>query len=359
MEYRIIVWGTGFVGSAVLRNLIAHPNFEIVGVIVHSPEKEGKDLGELLGLPNTGIRATRDSAAVLTTEADAVAYFGPSAIHAETNMENLTKALRSGKNVVDTSMGVFQNPSRVDAQLRHRIDEACQQGGSSFFSGGVDPGFGNDLFPLTLLGLAARVDSVHTTEFIDAGTYPDQPSLKALGLMTRVDEPALLQSPGLMTAIWGGPLYMMAEALEVEIEETVERYRRWPAPVSLDFPMGHLEAGEAAAQQIELQGIVNGEPRIIVDHIHRVYEDAAPDWPRPQLHVAHANRVTIKGSPNIRQETVFSDEHSGDGNLGGCLATGMRVVNAIPAVCEASPGVVSTLELPLLVGPGGMHQILD
>ena len=355
MGYRVIVWGTGFVGSAVLRNLIAHPNFEIAGVLVHSAEKDGMDLGEILGVAETGVRATRDIERLLAVEADAVAYFGPNAMHAEANMQNLTQALRSGKNVVDTSMGVFQNPARVDPALRARIEEACREGASSFFSGGIDPGFGNDLFPLTLLGLCGRVDSVHTTEFIDAGTYPDQESLMGLGLARPTSDPALLDAPGLMTSIWGGPLYMMAEALGVEIESTVENYRRWAAPTPMDFPLGRLEEGDCAAHQIELQGVVDGKPRIIVDHIHRVYEAAAPDWPRPQLHVAHANRITIEGSPRIHQETVFADEHTGDGNLGGCLATGMRAVNAIPAVCEAEPGILSTLELPLLAGRGGMH----
>ncbi|MEE3328605.1 MAG: dihydrodipicolinate reductase [Myxococcota bacterium] len=204
MTYRIIVWGSGFVGSAVLRNLIAHPNFEIAAVVVNAVEKDGLDLGEILGMPETGVRATRNSEEALALDADAVAYFGPNAMHAEVNLQNLTAALRSGKNVVDTSMGVFQNPARVDPALRARIEEACRDGASSFFSGGIDPGFGNDLFPLTLLGLCGRVDRVHTTEFIDAGTYPDQESLMGLGLARPTAEPALLENPGLMTSIWGG-----------------------------------------------------------------------------------------------------------------------------------------------------------
>ena len=54
------------------------------------------------------------------------------------------------------------------------------------------------------------------------------------------------------------------------------------------------------------------------------------------------------------QETVIADEFTSDGNAGGCLSTGMRAVNAIPAVCAAAPGIVSTLDLPLVAGEGGM-----
>jgi 4-hydroxy-tetrahydrodipicolinate reductase len=354
MTYRVIVWGTGFVGGAVLRTLLSHPAYEVVGVIVNDPAKHGRDVGELTGGAPVGLRASRDAGGVLARPADAVAYFGPSALHAATNLENLTAALRAGKNVVETTMGAFQNPKRAPEAMRRTIEEACAAGGVSFFSGGIDPGFGNDLFPLTLLGLCGRVDSVRTTEFLDAGTYPDQASLQALGLQTPLEETPLLDAPGLMTSVWGGPLYMIAEALGVEVDETCERYDRWAAPAPIDFPLGRVEAGTAAAQRIELEGIVRGEPRIIIDHVHRLVPEAAPDWPRPASHPAHANRVEIRGSPNVVQETVIADEHTADGNAGGCLSTGMRAINAIPAVCAAAPGILSTLDLPLIAGRGGM-----
>jgi 4-hydroxy-tetrahydrodipicolinate reductase len=353
--HRVIVWGTGFVGKAVLHSLIGHPEYEIVGVLVNDPAKEGRDVGELIGTRLLGLRATREIDATLALEADAVAYFGPNAMHAETNLSNIQKALRAGKNVVDTSMGVFQNPERVPDELRAPIERACQQGQTSFFSGGIDPGFANDLFPLTLLGLCGRVDSVRTTEFIDGGSYPDQASLQMMGLQSSMDEPPLLDTPGMMTGIWGGPLYMIAGALGVEVEETREVYRRWGATEVIDFPFGRVVPGQCAAHRIELQGVVEGEPRIFIDHLHRLHPEAAPDWPRPQLDVVHANRIEIRGEPDILQETVLRDPGTGDGNAGGCLATGMRVFNAIPAVCAAAPGIVSTLDLPLIAGRGGMR----
>lgn len=354
--FRIIIWGTGFVGKAVLRALLAHPHFEIAGVLVNDPAKDGKDVGELLGLPETGLVASRDVEAVLARPADAVAYFGPSAMHAEANMANLTAALRAGKNVVDTSMGAFQNPKRAAPEWVQAIEVACAEGGTSFFSGGIDPGFANDLLPMTLLGLCGQVDSVRTTEYIDGGSYPDQASLRMMGLLSKMEEPTLLENEGVMTGIWGGPLYMMAEALGVEIESTREVYRRWGATEPVDFEFGRVDVGECAAHRIELQGIVDGEPRIFVDHLHRMFPDAAPDWPRPQMHAVHANRIEIVGQPNIIQETVLSDPLTGDGNAGGCLATGMRVIGAIPAVCAAPVGFVSTLDLPLIAGRGGMHR---
>ncbi|MFT5442267.1 MAG: hypothetical protein ACI8W3_001309 [Myxococcota bacterium] len=353
--FRVIVWGTGFVGKAVLRSLLGHPNYEVVGVIVNNPDKDGRDIGELLGVPATGIVASRDCEEVLSRDADAVAYFGPSAMHAEINMKNLTMALAAGKNVVDTSMGIFQNPSRVPDELSDPVEAACAAGQSTFFSGGIDPGFANDLFPLTLLGLCGQVESVRTTEFIDGGGYPDQASLQMMGLQSHMEATPLLESKGLMESIWGGPLYMIAHALGVEVEGVNEVYERWGATEAVDFKYGRVEPGQCAAHRIELQGIVDGKPRIFIDHLHRLFPEAAPDWPRPQLDVVHANRIEIEGQPNIVQETVMTDPETGDGNAGGCLATGMRVFNAIPAVCAAEPGIISTLDLPLIAGRGGMR----
>lgn len=234
-RHRVIVWGTGFVGAAVLRDLLTHPAYDVVGVIVNAPEKDGRDVGTLVGLPETGLAASRDVEAVLAREAEAVCYFGPSGLHAETNLRNVTAALHAGKNVVETTFGALENPGRAPAPLREAIESACRAGGVSFFSGGIDPGFGNDLLPLTLLGLCGRVDRVHTTEFLDAGSYPDQESLAMMGLGSSLDDPAVLDTPGMMTSIWGGPLYLIAEALGVRVETTRERYVRWPAPEAIDY----------------------------------------------------------------------------------------------------------------------------
>ncbi len=58
--YRVIQWATGVVGQAALRHFIENPAFELAGVLVYNPDKVGKDAGELVGLPPTGVIATDD-----------------------------------------------------------------------------------------------------------------------------------------------------------------------------------------------------------------------------------------------------------------------------------------------------------
>jgi 4-hydroxy-tetrahydrodipicolinate reductase len=68
-----------------------------------------------------------------------------------------------------------------------------------------------------------------------------------------------------------------------------------------------------------------------------------------------AYRIMIEGSPNIVTETTFRGEKNKDANAGGCLATGMRAIHSIPAVCAAAPGMVSALDLPLAPGRGTLR----
>ena len=130
--HRVILWGTGFVGKAVLKNLIGHPAFELAGVLVHDPAKDGLDVGDIVGAPRTGVIASCNVAEVLSRPADTVAYFGPNMMHAEQNMANIEAALRAGKNVVDTSMGIFRYPPLIPAEYKERITCACEASGTNF-----------------------------------------------------------------------------------------------------------------------------------------------------------------------------------------------------------------------------------
>ena len=67
MSYRVIQWATGGVGRAAMEGVLAHPDLELAGAWVHSPAKEGVDLGELLGRDPLGVTATGDVDALLAT----------------------------------------------------------------------------------------------------------------------------------------------------------------------------------------------------------------------------------------------------------------------------------------------------
>jgi hypothetical protein len=101
-------------------------------------------------------------------------------------------------------------------------------------------------------------------------------------------------------------------------------------------------------------GVVDGREAIVIEHVTRLAPDVAPDW--PTLPNALGYRVVITGVPDIdctmdatlrdRKTAGIEDMTSGAGAM---VVTAMRVVNAIPYVIEADPGLVSSVDLPLTI----------
>jgi 2,4-diaminopentanoate dehydrogenase len=352
VPYKVIVQGTGFVGKMVIRELVAHPDYEIVGCIVNDPGKHDRDAGELAGIGPIGVRATSDIDAALAVPADVVAHFGPTAALAAQNIDHMSRALRAGKNVVSTAMTPFVYPKSCPPSMLEALEKACHEGNTSCFTTGIDPGFANDLFPMTLMGVCGRVDRVRVQEILDYSTYTGDYS--TMGFGEPLEQKAILENPRALIFAWGHTIPMIADAIGVELEKIDTVYEKWEAPERIVFPNGVIEAGTCGAVRFEIRGWVGGEPRIVVEHFNRITTAAAPHWPRPKIEDDDAYRIVIEGSPNIVQETAFRGA-GGDSNAGGCLATGMRAVNAIPAVCAAKPGLLSPLDLPLIAGHGNMH----
>ncbi|SKJ12173.1 NAD(P)H-dependent amine dehydrogenase family protein [Mycobacteroides abscessus] len=353
-KYPVIVWGTGVVGKLVIRELLDHPVFELAAVLVHDPAKDGVDVGTLVGSHPTGLAATTDIDAALGTEGT-VAYFGPTAQYALENIDNMSRALRSGHNIVSTAMTPWVYPQVCPPEMLTDIRHACEEGQTSCFTTGIDPGFANDLFPMTLLGVGGRVDSVLVQELLDYQYYNGDFSTP-MGLGAPMDQPAVLEIPEVLILAWGHTIPMIADAVGVKLDKIDTVYEKWATPTEISYGAapntGTIPAGHCASVRFEIRGWVGGEPKIVIEHVNRITNDTAPQWPRAQSVDNDAYRIEIKGSPNITQETVFRDERSGDGAIGGCLATGMRAINAIPAVIDAKPGFLTPLDLPLIPGRG-------
>ncbi|MBW2242168.1 MAG: dihydrodipicolinate reductase [Deltaproteobacteria bacterium] len=353
MVNKVIVQGTGFVGKMVIEELLDHPEFEIVGAIVHDPLKDGQDIGAMVGRAPIGILASTDAEAVLALEADAVAHFGPTAQYAAVNIEDMSRALRAGKNVVSTAMTPLVYPKACPAAMTDPLEAACREGGTSCFTTGIDPGFANDLLPLTLIGLCGHVDSVRVQEILDYASYTGD--YAPMGIGEPMETEALLENPKVLTFAWGHTIPMMADALGVTLDKIDTTWEKWAAPEPIDFQNGRIERGHCAAVRFQIRGWVDREPKIVVEHVNRITHAAAPEWPRGKIEENDCYRVDIRGNPDIVQETAFRGGANGDPNAGGCLATGMRAVQAIPAVCAAPPGLLSALDLPVIPGKGTLR----
>jgi hypothetical protein len=352
MPYRVIQWSTGNVGLYSLRQVIDHPELELVGLWAHSPSKVGKDAGTLCDRPATGVKATNDAAALLAMDADCVVYTATADLRPFEAIEEIAGILAAGKNVVSSSVVPLVHPKSFFPEIVERLEDACRKGRSSFFTSGIDPGFANDLLPLVLSGLAGTWEEIRIQEIINYATY-DQPQVlfETMGFGQPLEAEPLLLTPGTLAFAWGGTIRLLAEGLGLELEEIRQTYEKRPAVKPVRIGARTVEPGTMGALRFEVQGIVGGKPAVVVDHVTRIDDDLAPDWPTGK----GSYRVLVKGNPGMRCEYEFWDE-KGDHAVGGVLLTATRIVNAIPAVCEAAPGLLSALDLPLVTGRGLLRR---
>jgi 2,4-diaminopentanoate dehydrogenase len=353
MSYRVAQWGTGNVGRLAVRGILQHPDLELVGLLVHSEEKAGKDAGELAGVGPVGVIATNDPADILTLGADCVSYMATGDLRPDEAVGDMSRVLEAGTNVVSTSVVPLVYPPSAPARYRDPLEAACKAGGVSCFTSGIDPGFANDLVPFAFLGACERVDSVRVMEILDYSTY-DQADvlLDIMGFGKPLEELPLLLQPGILGLAWGCTVSVLAAGLGAELDDIREVHERVPAARDYTTPLGTIAAGTTAGMRFEVQGIVGGEPRVVLEHVTRINEEVAPEW--PSLPGQGGYRVDIEGNPALHCQFHFEGE-DGDHNTGGLTATAMRCLNAIPAVCDAEPGLLSVLDLPLVTGRGLLH----
>ncbi len=351
MAYRVIQWSTGNVGQYALRCILEHPELELAGVWVHGEDKEGKDAGELCGCAATGVRATRDAEAIIALEADCVCHTASGDTRPDEAVEEMCRLLESGKDVVSCSVVSLVHPATFVPESRDRLAAACEKGGTSFFTSGIDPGFANDLLPLALSGLSGHWEEIRIQEIINYSTY-DRPEIlfDIMGFGGALEDAPMLLIPGVLTMGWGGTVRLLADGLGLELDEIREVYERRPAERPIRIGDHTVEPGTAAALRFELQGIVGGKAALVVEHVTRLDDALAPEWPSGK----GGYRVLIKGFPDMQCDFMFEDEH-GDHAVGGVIITATRIVNAIPAVCAAPTGLLSALDLPLITGKGLRH----
>ena len=347
MRHRVIQWSTGNVGRFSLRAVLRHPQLELVGLVVHSPEKEGRDAGELCGLGPVGVKASRDVEAALALDAACVIYTATADLRPMEALDDICRILRSGKNVVTSSLVQLVHPGGLGPEVERRLAEACRTGQASFLASGIDPGFANDVLPLVLSGLSERWTEIRVREIVNYSTY-DQPEvvLGTMGFGKPMDETPLLLQPGVLSVAWGGTIRLLAAGLGLELDRIAQTFECLPAPRDLETAMGAIRRGTRAALRFEVQGIAGGRKLLVVEHVTRMHDSLAPEWPR-----GGGYEVIIEGVPRVVCRLEMEDEH-GDHAVGGVILTATRLVNAVPAVVEAEPRPLCALDLPLITGRG-------
>ena len=342
MTYKVIQWTTGTVARDAVKGIIGHRDLELVGTWVHSADKDGRDVGELCGIEPLGITATRDREALLALDADCVSFMpGRSWVsNPMETLEDVLAILRSGKNVANLWWPALVYPHALDGDVIDRLEAACEEGGTSFVTTGMDPGYGTAGLALSALSLSREVHSVRMIQVMN-NAYWEGPGITlffGFGQPDASQSPML--SPGRTTSYHETTLRMIADAIGAEIDEVVEDHRVIYADEAFDIASGHIPANTVSGVWYKVNGLVDGEVRVAVEHVERLREH---DFPELGF-AGDGYRVEIVGEPCTRLDMTLSSLPTFEGD-GIAVACAMSVVNAIPLVCDASPGVLSLRDL--------------
>lgn len=339
-------WSTGGVGAIALRVVAQRPDLELAGAWVHSPDKVGRDLGELAGLAPIGIEASADRAALLALRPDCICYAASGESRPRECVDDLCEMLAAGINVVTTSIPGLVHPPAFDGRLVARLEEACQAGRASLYASGIEPGFAGDALVLSLATMSQRIDCVRTQEIFSYADYPVAFTLfEVFGFGKPPEHRCIMELPGVQQTSWGPPVRMVADHLGARLDGIRETYEKRTSDRRIELAAGVVEAGTVAAVRFETIGVVDGRDAIVIEHVNRVAPDIAPEWPTAARDGCY--RILVDGDPSFACELTLGTPE--DFTQQGMIATTMRVVNAIPYVCEARPGVLSAMDLPPLL----------
>lgn len=335
--YRVAQWATGRIGTSSLRELIQCPQMELVGVYVHSESKEGCDAGELCGLPTVGVAATRDINQIIAARPDCVVANMEGA-----NIDDVCRFLEAGINIA-TSRVDFLEPDRMEPGIRKRTEEACHKGNASIYATGASPGFSSESLPLVVATMSRRMDLMTIDEFADIpASCPDFQVVDGMGF----GRPASKDfNPHLLAHISHGfeqSINVVAKGLSIALDdfhvfgETANARERFLLPGGTP-----IEMGTVAAQRITVSGLRKGKPIICYRVNWYCTTNIDQDWDLRRS----GWRLLVDGETPIDVNITFPV--SGDKVSPAMAAiTAYRVINSVPYVCAAEPGICTTADLP-------------
>lgn len=344
--YRVVQWGTGTVGTETLTAIIDHrPDLQLVGAKVYSADKDGVDVGTLAGRDPIGVTATTNVEQVLALGADCVIYTPRTA-----SLDDVCAILASGANVVTTAF--LFHPDRAAPADRERLLAACKQGNSTVHGSGLNPGNLSGVLPLALSGMSRTIEKVTLQERADWTVYEstsitfdnmrfgqplDQVSTSAGGFLD-------FNSSIFIEEVW-----LLADALGADIDEVTASVEPVAAQQDHQIFDHVLKAGTTAGQRWNWVGRRGGEALVEIETLWTVGNEYPSHWPKPR----DGWTLTIEGDPSMQTHFIslasFSRPVSMQEHVrAASVATGMQVLNAVPAVCDAEPGFATMATLPLI-----------
>lgn len=339
---RVVQWTTGNVGREAVAAVVARPDLELVGVYAHDPAKVGRDAADLCGLPEpTGVLATSDVDELFGRKPDCVVY---NALHLD--VDEVAGILRAGVDVVTTSELMTGRAAGPEATAT--LEQAARDGGATLFGAGINPGFAQ-LIAAVSAGISRDVRRVSITESVDVQWFASDPNFEAVGWGRPRGDAGHAADVQAATAVFADALDVLAALLGAELDERRCTVEFAHAVEDLDIPGTVIEAGHVAGIDVLWEGLIDGEVRVSTRQRWVIGDRIDPPWTVELGYV-----IAVEGDPNVQTKVDLwpaGDLEAldiDDFRALGSRITAVPVVDAIPAVCAAPPGIRTYADLPVI-----------
>jgi 4-hydroxy-tetrahydrodipicolinate reductase len=329
-ETRLVLCGVGGVGRNVARLAAGRRGLEVVAAYSRNPDLVGADLGELATGEPSGV-TVGDRATALATPADVLLVATTSFI-AEV-ADDIAAGVAAGLNVMCTAeeMGYAW---AIDPGFSDDIHAAAQQAGVTVIGAGANPGYIYEVLGLALTGAACRVDRIEVRRVVDLSRFSATVQ-RRLGLGFEPDEHAAGVAAGRIYGHIGYPHTMRTFARR--FGHTVQRFGETIDPIPASEAIDSVAVPIAPGQSAGFKQVTSGytddgdEPwftATFLGHVDLASIDLAPE-----------DSYNVSGDPDLHAvvRPGFNPQ-----------ATTMAVlVNLIPHVVAARPGLLSVTDLPI------------
>lgn len=329
---KVILWGIGAMGSGMAKDIIENKRgIEIVGAIGSNPAKNGKDLGEVLGLGRKiGLAVDNRPEEVLKLKADIVLH--STASFTREVIPQLRLATEAGKNIISIAEEMSA-PQVQTPDLAEEIDGFAKKNNVTVLGTGINPGFVLDTLIIMLTGACQVVGKIHAARINDLSPFGPT-VMKTQGVGTTVEEfKAGVKNGNIVGHIgFRQSIYLIARAIGWDLDKVEESREPIVTNVYRETPHVKVQPGMVAGCHHIARGYANGKEVIVLEHPQQIH---------PELEgVKTGDYITVEGTPTIK----FADEQEIPGGI-GTMAT---AVNMIPLVINARPGLVTMPELPVI-----------
>lgn len=345
---RVFQVATGNVGTEMIKRIGNHPDLELVGVHCYTPEKVGRDVGELAGLGPIGVTATGSVDEIIAAAPDVVTFHG--VFPDEALYE---RVLEAGIDVVTTAdwiTGHHRNqnhPHPSGTPWTEILGAACRRGGSTFYGTGMNPGL-NQILGIVHSADVADIENITVIESVDVSCHHSAETWKAVGYGRPVDDPSIPASLEKYTRVFADSVYLMADCFDLELDDVTFTYELGACTKDVDLDWYQLPAGSLGASYIKYQGIVDGVPRIESHLEWQMTPHTDPKWDIKGCYI-----TKIQGDPCIYSKHMVLPKPGTDFSSPAAFAsigmtvTGLPALNAIRSVVAAPPGILTSADLPL------------